>query len=156
MFFDETRILAMRKMILADSDDDRRDAVMGLLPFQKEDFKSTLEAMEGKPVTIRLLDPPLHEFITLDNEQIKELADSIGIESSIVSQRISSLHELNPMLGHRGCRLGIAYPVITEMQANAILEAAAELTKDRLNVLPEIMIPLVGTCLLYTSPSPRD
>ena len=149
MFFDETRILAMRKMILADSDDDRRDAVMGLLPFQKEDFKSTLEAMEGKPVTIRLLDPPLHEFITLDNEQIKELADSIGIESSIVSQRISSLHELNPMLGHRGCRLGIAYPVITEMQASAILEAAAELTKDRLNVLPEIMIPLVGTVTEY-------
>ena len=149
MFFDETRILAMRKMILADNDDDRRDAVMGLLPFQKEDFKGTLEAMEGKPVTIRLLDPPLHEFITLDNEQIKELADSIGIDSSIVSQRISSLHELNPMLGHRGCRLGIAYPVITEMQASAILEAAAELTKDGLNVLPEIMIPLVGTVTEY-------
>jgi len=122
---------------------------MGLLPFQKEDFKGTLEAMEGKPVTIRLLDPPLHEFITLDNEQIKELANSIGIDSSVVSQRISSLHELNPMLGHRGCRLGIAYPVITEMQASAILEAAAELTKDGLNVLPEIMIPLVGTVTEY-------
>ena len=149
MFFDETRILAMRKMILADNDNDRRDAVMGLLPFQKEDFKETLKAMEGKPVTIRLLDPPLHEFITLDNEQIKELANSIGIDNSIVSQRISSLHELNPMLGHRGCRLGIAYPVITEMQASAILEAAAELTKDGLNVLPEIMIPLVGTVTEY-------
>ena len=149
MFFDETRILAMRKMILAENDEDRRDAVMGLLPFQKEDFKGTLEAMEGKPVTIRLLDPPLHEFITLDNEQIKELANNIGVDSSIVNQRISSLHELNPMLGHRGCRLGIAYPVITEMQASAILEATAELTKDGLNVLPEIMIPLVGTVTEY-------
>ena len=91
----------------------------------------------------------MHEFITLDNEQIKELANSIGIDSSVVSQRISSLHELNPMLGHRGCRLGIAYPVITEMQASAILEATAELTKDGLNVLPEIMIPLVGTVTEY-------
>ena len=91
----------------------------------------------------------MHEFITLDDEQIKELANNIGIDSSIVNQRISSLHELNPMLGHRGCRLGIAYPVITEMQARAILEAAAELTNDGLNVLPEIMIPLVGTVTEY-------
>ena len=151
MFFDETRILAMRKMILSDNEEDRREAVMGLLPFQKEDFKGTLKAMEGKPVTIRLLDPPLHEFITLDDKQIKELAKNIGIESSIVSQRIASLHELNPMLGHRGCRLGIAYPVITEMQARAILEATAELIKDGLNVLPEIMIPLVGTVTEYTN-----
>ena len=120
MFFDETRILAMRKMILSDNDEDRRKAVMGLLPFQKEDFKATLRAMEGKPVTIRLLDPPLHEFITLDNKQVNELAENIGVESTKVSQRIASLHELNPMLGHRGCRLGIAYPVITEMQASAI------------------------------------
>ena len=110
MFFDETRILAMRKMILSDNDTDRRDAVMGLLPFQKEDFKETLRAMEGKPVTIRLLDPPLHEFITLEDNQINDLAKNIGIDSSKVSQRIASLHELNPMLGHRGCRLGIAYP----------------------------------------------
>ena len=117
MFFDETRILAMRKMILSDNDEDRRKAVMGLLPFQKEDFKGTLRAMEGKPVTIRLLDPPLHEFITLDDKQVNELAENIGVESTKVSQRIASLHELNPMLGHRGCRLGIAYPVITEMQA---------------------------------------
>ena len=151
MFFDETRILAMRKMILSDNEEDRREAVMGLLPFQKEDFKGTLKAMEGKPVTIRLLDPPLHEFITLDDKQIKELAENIGIESSIVNQRIASLHELNPMLGHRGCRLGIAYPVITEMQARAILEATAELVKDGLNVLPEIMIPLVGTVTEYTN-----
>ncbi len=149
MFFDEARILAMRKMILANTDEERRDAVMGLLPFQKEDFKSTLEAMEGKPVTVRLLDPPLHEFITLDNEQVKELANNIGIDSSIVNQRISNLHELNPMLGHRGCRLGIAYPVITEMQASAILEATAELTEKGLKILPEIMIPLVGTVTEY-------
>ena len=172
MFFDETRILAMRKMILSDNEKDRRAAVMELLPFQKEDFKGILKAMEGKPVTIRLLDPPLHEFITLSDEQIIELASSIGIDESIVKQRITSLHELNPMLGHRGCRLGIAYPEITEMQARAILEATAELTNEDIKVFPEIMIPLVGTvteytdqekiirevaaCLLYTSPSPRD
>ena len=149
MFFDETRILAMRKMILSDNDEDRREAVMGLLPFQKEDFKATLKAMEGKPVTIRLLDPPLHEFITLDDNQVKELAGNIGLDASIVRQRIASLHELNPMLGHRGCRLGIAYPVITEMQARAILEATAELIIDGLNILPEIMIPLVGTVTEY-------
>ena len=149
MFFDEQRILAMRKMILSDSDEERRDAVMGLLPFQKEDFKSTLKAMEGKPVTIRLLDPPLHEFITLDNKQVEELSDKTGVEKSVVNQRISSLHELNPMLGHRGCRLGIAYPVITEMQARAILEATAELIQDGVNALPEIMIPLVGSVTEY-------
>ncbi len=149
MFFDETRILAMRKMILSDNDEDRREAVMGLLPFQKEDFKATLKAMEGKPVTIRLLDPPLHEFITLDDNQVNELAGNIGLDASIVRQRIASLHELNPMLGHRGCRLGIAYPVITEMQARAILEATAELIMDGLNILPEIMIPLVGTVTEY-------
>ena len=149
MFFDEQRILAMRKMILSDSEEERREAVMGLLPFQKEDFKATLKAMENKPVTIRLLDPPLHEFITLDDKQVDELADKTGVEKSVVNQRISSLHELNPMLGHRGCRLGIAYPVITEMQARAILEATAELIQDGVNVLPEIMIPLVGTVTEY-------
>ena len=150
MFFDETRILAMRKMILSDNEKDRRASVMKLLPFQKEDFKGILKAMEGKPVTIRLLDPPLHEFITLSNEQIIELASSIGIDESIVKQRITSLHELNPMLGHRGCRLGIAYPEITEMQARAILEATAELTNEGVKVFPEIMIPLVGTVTEYT------
>ena len=150
MFFDETRILAMRKMILSDNEKDRRSTVMELLPFQKEDFKGILKAMEGKPVTIRLLDPPLHEFITLSDEQIIELASSIGIDESIVKQRITSLHELNPMLGHRGCRLGIAYPEITEMQARAILEATAELTNKGVKVFPEIMIPLVGTVTEYT------
>ena len=150
MFFDETRILAIRKMILADNETDRRSAVMELLPFQKEDFMGILKAMEGKPVTIRLLDPPLHEFMTLTDEQQHELADHIGIDIKTVKNRIASLHELNPMLGHRGCRLGIAYPEITEMQARAILEATAELTQAGTSVLPEIMIPLVGTVTEYT------
>jgi pyruvate,orthophosphate dikinase len=145
MFFDEARILAMRKMILADNKKDRRAAVMELLPFQKKDFVGILKAMAGKPVTIRLLDPPLHEFITLTDNQVKELADHVGIDKSKVEKRITGLHELNPMLGHRGCRLGVAYPEITEMQARAILEAATELTKTGVDVFPEIMIPLVGT-----------
>ena len=150
MFFDETRILAMRKMILADNKSDRRTAVMGLLPFQKEDFKGILKAMEGKPVTIRLLDPPLHEFITLNDNQIQELADSLSLERSKIEKRIAGLHELNPMLGHRGCRLGVAYPEITEMQSRAIFEATAELTKEGVSILPEVMIPLVGTVTEYT------
>ena len=150
MFFDETRILAMRKMILADNESDRRTAVMGLLPFQKEDFKGILKAMEGKPVTIRLLDPPLHEFITLNDNQIQELADSLSLERSKIEKRIAGLHELNPMLGHRGCRLGVAYPEITEMQSRAIFEATAELTQEGVSVLPEVMIPLVGTVTEYT------
>ena len=150
MFFDETRILAMRKMILAENESDRRTAVMGLLPFQKEDFKGILKAMEDKPVTIRLLDPPLHEFITLNDNQIQELADNLSLERSKVEKRIAGLHELNPMLGHRGCRLGVAYPEITEMQSRAIFEATAELTKEGVSVLPEVMIPLVGTVTEYT------
>ncbi len=145
MFFDEERILAVRKMILANNEADRRSAVMELLPYQKQDFMGILKAMEGLPVTIRLLDPPLHEFMTLTHEQIQELADHVGLEKSAVERRINGLHELNPMLGHRGCRLGVAYPEITEMQARAILEAATELTCDGISVFPEIMIPLVGT-----------
>ncbi len=150
MFFDESRILAIRKMIFADNENDRRNAVMELLPYQKEDFMGILKAMEGKPVTIRLLDPPLHEFMTLTDEQEVSLADNLGVDVSTVKNRISMLHELNPMLGHRGCRLGIAYPEITEMQATAILEATAELTKNGASVFPEIMIPLVGTVSEYT------
>ena len=149
MFFDESRILAMRKMIFADNEKDRRDAVMELLPYQKEDFMGILQAMEGKPVTIRLLDPPLHEFMTLSEEQQQELANNLGVDVSIVKNRISMLHELNPMLGHRGCRLGIAYPEITEMQVTAILEATAELTQKGKSIIPEIMIPLVGTVSEY-------
>ena len=149
MFFDESRILAVRKMIFADNEKDRRSAVMELLPYQKKDFMGILLAMKGKPVTIRLLDPPLHEFMTLTEDQQIELAKSLGIDAETVRSRIASLHELNPMLGHRGCRLGIAYPEITEMQATAILEAAAELKKDGHDVYPEIMIPLVGTSMEY-------
>src|SRR5690606_7325447 len=119
-------------------------AVMKLLPFQKKDFLGIFKAMKGKPVTVRLLDPPLHEFVTLDDNQVKELANHMGLKPEDVKNRIAQLHELNPMLGHRGCRLGIAYPEITEMQATAILSAAAELAKKKISVLPEIMIPLVG------------
>ena len=149
MFFDEARILAIRKMIFADNEEDRRSAVMELLPYQKEDFIGILKAMEGMPVTIRLLDPPLHEFMSLSEDQEKSLADNLKIDVSTVKSRVSALHELNPMLGHRGCRLGIAYPEITEMQARAILEASAELTKSGVSVMPEIMIPLVGTVTEY-------
>jgi pyruvate,orthophosphate dikinase len=145
MFFDPERILAMRKMILADNESDRRAAVMGLLPFQKNDFKGILEVMDGLPVTIRLLDPPLHEFVSLTEEQTRELASELSLPIETIKKRVAELHELNPMLGHRGCRLGIAYPEITEMQARAILEAAAELTREGKSVLPEIMIPLIGS-----------
>jgi len=144
MFFDPKRIVHVREMILAEDPKARRAAVMKLLPYQKSDFLGILKAMAGKPVTIRLLDPPLHEFVTLDNKQIKELSGQIGVPAAKIQARIAQLHELNPMLGHRGCRLGIAYPEITEMQATALLEAAAELTKKKIKVLPEIMIPLVG------------
>jgi pyruvate,orthophosphate dikinase len=106
--------------------------------------------MEGKPVTIRLLDPPLHEFMTLNDSQMTDLASHVGLDKNQVKKRIAGLHELNPMLGHRGCRLGIAYPEITEMQARAILEAAVELTKEGISVSPEIMIPLVGTVAEFT------
>ena len=145
MFFDPKRIIEMRKMILAKNELDRRNAVMKLLPFQKEDFKGILKAMAGKPVTIRLLDPPLHEFLTLDDDQIQTLAKELNVSPQKINNRINSLHEFNPMLGHRGCRLGVAYPEITEMQARAIFEATAELTQNGIEAMPEIMIPLVGT-----------
>jgi pyruvate,orthophosphate dikinase len=144
MFFGPERIMPMREMILAENKEDRRKAVMKLLPFQREDFIGILEAMHDLPVTIRLLDPPLHEFITLNDQQTEELAKELGMSVQKLKARIESLHELNPMLGHRGCRLGIAYPELTEMQARAIFEAAAELTKKGVKVYPEVMVPLVG------------
>ncbi len=144
MFFEPERIVHVREMILAENEEVRRKAVMKLLPYQKADFLGILKAMAGKPVTIRLLDPPLHEFVTLNDAQIAELSKEINVPAAKIRARIAQLHELNPMLGHRGCRLGIAYPEITEMQARAILEAAAELTKKKIKVFPEIMIPLVG------------
>jgi len=149
MFFGPERILAIREMIVAENEVDRRKAIMKLLPFQREDFMGILKAMHGLPVTIRLLDPPLHEFVTLDKEQTQELAKQLGITVKKLKARIDSLHELNPMLGHRGCRLGIAYPEITEMQARAIFEAAAELTKKGIKVYPEVMVPLVGSAAEY-------
>ncbi|MBI2422379.1 MAG: pyruvate, phosphate dikinase [Candidatus Hydrogenedentes bacterium] len=144
MFFEPERIIYVREMILSETEEARRAAVMKLLPFQKSDFIGIFQAMAGKPVTVRLLDPPLHEFVTLDEKQIAEMAKHVGITVDRVKGRIQQLHELNPMLGHRGCRLGIAYPEITEMQVRAILEAAAELGKKNVKVFPEIMIPLVG------------
>ena len=149
MFFDPERILAVREMIIATEVSKRREAIMKLLPFQREDFKGILEAMSPYPVTIRLLDPPLHEFMTLNDEQKNELAKELSISLDALENRIRGLEELNPMLGHRGCRLGIAYPEITEMQSRAIFEATAELIKENVEVAPEVMIPLVGTYKEY-------
>ncbi|MGF1572128.1 MAG: pyruvate, phosphate dikinase [Sumerlaeia bacterium] len=145
MFFDPKRIKAMRELIIAKDHDGRVKAVNKLLPFQRKDFMELFEAMKGLPVTIRLLDPPLHEFAPQEPGQIEELAHEIGISAKELTERIHELHELNPMLGHRGCRLGVSYPEITEMQARAIFEAVVELKKKRVVVLPEVMIPLVGT-----------
>ncbi len=145
MFFDPQRIKAVREMIVSKDEVARRKAVMKLLPFQKKDFMGILEAMKGLPVTIRLLDPPLHEFVPQVDKDIMELAHELGITYDELKNRIAQLHELNPMLGHRGCRLGITYPEITEMQARAIFEAAAELTKKKVKVYPEVMVPLIGT-----------
>jgi pyruvate,orthophosphate dikinase len=147
MFFEEDRIKAIRKMIIAENKEDRRKALMTILPMQKKDFIDIFKAMEGLPVTIRLLDPPLHEFLPTEDEDIKEIADELGIEFEDLKATIRSLHELNPMLGHRGCRLSITYPQIPEMQSRAIFEAAAELTKEGQKVFPEVMIPLVGTLM---------
>jgi pyruvate,orthophosphate dikinase len=149
MFFGPERIMPMREMIVAENEEARRKAVMKILPFQRQDFMGILEAMKGLPVTIRLLDPPLHEFVTLDDQQYEDLAKQLGITVKQLKARIDSLHELNPMLGHRGCRLGIAYPEITEMQARAIFEAAAALTKKGVKVYPEVMVPLVGSATEY-------
>lgn len=145
MFFEPERIAAMRKMILAETEEQRRRAIMELLPYQKDDFVGILASMHGLPVTIRLLDPPLHEFMNLTAAQIRELALELDLPETAIKSRVEALHELNPMLGHRGCRLGIAYPEITEMQVRALFEAAAELTRQGTTVLPEVMIPLVGT-----------
>jgi pyruvate, orthophosphate dikinase len=145
MFFEEDRIPNVRRMIVADTEEERREALAVLLPYQKEDFKGIFEAMGARPVTIRLLDPPLHEFLPHTEEEIKELAETIHIPYEKLSRRVSELHEFNPMLGHRGCRLAITYPEIAEMQAEAIIMAAIELKREKnMDVVPEIMIPLVG------------
>ena len=144
MFFEGERIDAVREMILAKDEEGRKAALDKLLPYQREDFAGIFEAMDGYPVTIRTLDPPLHEFLPQTDEDVQELADKIGVPAETLYQQREALHEFNPMLGHRGCRLGIIYPEITEMQARAIFEAAVEVTKRGVKAIPEIMIPLVG------------
>ncbi len=144
MFFEGDRIDAMREMILATTLEARKAALAKLLPYQREDFTGIFKTLKGLPATIRLLDPPLHEFLPHTKEQQLDLAKKIGIPVEVIIQRVAELHEFNPMLGHRGCRLGIAYPEITEMQARAIFEAAAAVAKKKIPVKPEVMIPLVG------------
>jgi pyruvate,orthophosphate dikinase len=144
MFFGEGKIGPMREMILADTVEERKAALAKLLPLQRKDFAGIFEVMNGRPVTIRTIDPPLHEFVPHEEKAQRELAAQIGISYEKVKQRVESLHEFNPMLGFRGCRLGIVYPEITEMQSRAVFEAAAEVKKRGIPVEPEVMIPLVG------------
>jgi pyruvate,orthophosphate dikinase len=144
MFFEGDRIKAMREMILADTVEDRKKALAKLLPYQREDFHGIFKAMDGYPVTIRTLDPPLHEFLPHDPKGHEDMAKELGVNVRVVAERVKALHEFNPMLGFRGCRLGIVYPEITEMQARAIFEAACDAAKEGVKVEPEIMIPLVG------------
>jgi pyruvate,orthophosphate dikinase len=144
MFFGGDRITSVRKMIVSDTVEERKAALAELLPLQREDFEGIFEAMKGYPVTIRTLDPPLHEFLPHSNEEIAELAADLGIDQSKLKAKIESLHEFNPMLGFRGCRLGVVFPEITEMQARAIIEAAVNVVRKGIPVKPEIMIPLVG------------
>ncbi len=144
MFFEGDRIKAVREMILSDDVEGRKNALAKLLPMQREDFYGILKAMEGYGVTIRLLDPPLHEFVPHEEESQRAMAAEMGISVDAVKAKVNSLHEFNPMLGHRGCRLGITYPEITEMQARAIFEAACQLTKEGVDARPEVMVPLVG------------
>jgi pyruvate,orthophosphate dikinase len=144
MFFEGNRIDAVREMILAETHEAREKALAKLLPYQKEDFAGIFRTMRGLPVTIRTLDPPLHEFLPHEEGAMRDLAKKLGVPYEKVAARVSQLHEANPMLGHRGCRLGIAYPEITQMQARAIFEAAAQVRKEGIPVHPEIMIPLVG------------
>jgi len=145
MFFQEDRIAIMREMILATCPEDRRKALAKLLPFQKSDFVGIFTAMKGLPVTIRLLDPPLHEFLPQDAKNQAEMAELLGVKPAVVKARVAQLHEANPMLGHRGCRLTVTYPEILEMQVQAIVEAAIACRNKRIDARAEIMIPLVGT-----------
>src|SRR6058998_3921729 len=144
MFFEGNRIDAMREMILASSTKDRARALAKLLPYQRDDFIGIFTALKGLPATIRFLDPPLHEFLPNDHAQQNELANNLGVPVDQIGRRVHELHEFNPMLGHRGCRLGITFPEISEMQARAIFEAAAEVQANGIRVHPEVMIPLVG------------
>jgi len=145
MFFGPDRLTAMRQMILADDTAGRKKALKKLLPLQRKDFTGIFKAMDGLPVTIRTLDPPLHEFLPNDKDSQMEMAKQMNVTVDAIKAKVQSLHELNPMLGHRGCRLGITYPEITAMQVQAIIEAACKVAKQGVKVYPEIMIPLVGT-----------
>ncbi len=145
MFFDPQRILAVRQMIMSRDEAGRRAALAKLLPYQREDFRSLFQIMEGLPVTIRLLDPPLHEFLPHGEAELAEVAQTLGMDAASIRERAEALSETNPMLGHRGCRLGVTFPEIYEMQARAIFEAAIEIAKTTKAPVPEIMIPLVGT-----------
>ncbi len=149
MFFEADRIKAMREMILADTVEDRKRALNQLLPMQREDFEGIFEAMNGLPVTVRLLDPPLHEFVPHQLATQKELAEEMHISLEAVKNKVADLEEFNPMLGHRGCRLGNTYPEITEMQTRAIIEAALNLKQKGIEAKPEIMVPLIGTLKEY-------
>jgi pyruvate,orthophosphate dikinase len=144
MFFEGDRIDAMREMILAETIEERRAALAKLLPYQREDFAGIFRALNGYPATIRFLDPPLHEFLPNTPQSQAELAEKMGVPAGRIHSRVEGLHEFNPMLGFRGCRLGIGYPEISEMQARAVFEAAAQVQKEGIKVRPEIMIPLVG------------
>ena len=145
MFFEGEKIIAMREMILAEDEEGRRAALDRLLPIQRKDFEGIFEAMHDLPVTVRLLDPPLHEFVPHDAKGQQEMADVMGVSVDIIKEKVESLSEFNPMLGHRGCRLGNTYPEITEMQTRAIIEAALNLKKKGIKAIPEIMVPLTGT-----------
>lgn len=144
MFFENEKIKAMREMILSDTVEGREKALAKLLPYQKQDFYGILKAMDGYPVNIRLLDPPLHEFVPHDLEGQQIMAKEMGITVQEIQQRVNCLSEHNPMLGHRGCRLGNTYPEITAMQTRAILGAAVQLKKEGFDPKPEIMVPLIG------------
>jgi len=145
MFFEGERILAVREFILAEDHASRQKAINKLLPYQRKDFEGIFKAMDGLPVTIRLLDPPLHEFVPHDHAGQVQMAKRIGVSKKKVADRVKALHEFNPMLGHRGCRLSITYPELCEMQARAIIEAACNVARKGVAVLPEIMVPLIGT-----------
>ena len=145
MFFEEDRIPKIRKMILSDTVEAREEALNELIPFQKGDFKAMYKALEGRPMTVRYLDPPLHEFLPTKEEDIEALAADMGLTVEAIKEKCADLHEFNPMMGHRGCRLAVTYPEIAKMQTRAVMEAAIEVKEeDGYDIIPEIMIPLVG------------
>ena len=145
MFFEEDRIPKIRKMILSDTVEAREEALNELIPFQKGDFKAMYKALEGRPMTVRYLDPPLHEFLPTKEEDIEALAADMGITVEAIKEKCADLHEFNPMMGHRGCRLAVTYPEIAKMQTRAVMEAAIEVKEEEgYDIIPEIMIPLVG------------